>query len=61
MSASGSSPSGSGQGRIDKAALAKVFGDVLPETSADERDPGGESAGRTDDDWLRSEVPPHHG
>jgi len=48
-----------GAARLDKAALAKVFGDVLPETSADERDPG--SAGSTEDDWLRAQVPPHHG
>lgn len=44
--------------------LAEVFGDVLPETTADEREPGkgdrdpGESAG---DRWLKSQVPPHHG
>ena len=40
--------------------LARVFGDVLPETTSDERDPG-ESEGRSDDDWLRAQVPPHHG
>lgn len=40
--------------------LDAVFGDVLPETTSDERDverPGGSSG----DDWLRSQVPPHHG
>ena len=48
--------------------LAAVFGDVLPETTSDERDPetaaeaardqDGEDAG---DRWLRAQVPPHHG
>ena len=41
--------------------LAEVFGEVLPETTSDERDPEppeGEAAG---DRWLRSQVPPHHG
>lgn len=36
-----------------------VFGDVLPESTADDRD---ESAqGGSSDDWLRRQVPPHHG
>ncbi|HWJ82346.1 MAG TPA: hypothetical protein VNS55_08935 [Nocardioides sp.] len=46
-----------------KRRLAEVFGDVLPEVTRDERDPGedrgdGESAS---DRWLKSQVPPHHG
>jgi hypothetical protein len=36
-----------------------VFGDVLPESTADDRDPG--SAPTGSDEWLRSQVPPHHG
>ena len=36
-----------------------VFGDVLPDTTADERDQGAAESGN--DDWLRSNVPPHHG
>jgi len=46
--------------------LAEVFGDVLPDTTSDEREPG--SAGReadadaeAGDRWLREQVPPHHG
>lgn len=39
--------------------LAAVFGDVLPDTTADERDPG--EASDATDDWLKSQVPPHHG
>lgn len=37
----------------------KVFGDVLPETTRDEaRD---ESEETSSDEWLRRQVPPHHG
>ncbi len=42
--------------------LAVVFGDVLPDTTSDEKDT--ETAPDSDDDqdrWLRSQVPPHHG
>jgi hypothetical protein len=44
--------------------LAAVFGDVLPDTTSDERD--AESArddedGDAKDRWLRGQVPPHHG
>jgi hypothetical protein len=43
--------------------LARVFGDVEPDTTSDERDPEqpageGDSAG---DRWLKAQVPPHHG
>lgn len=46
--------------------LAEAFGDALPERTSDERPDGwGESpsssGGTRDDDWLRSQVPPHHG
>ena len=52
--------------------LARVFGDTLPETTADERDPGagagdtaaGEDGARGDtavEAWLKAQVPPHHG
>ncbi|NKX91282.1 hypothetical protein [Nocardia coubleae] len=43
----------------EAARLARIFGDVLPETTADER--GGGSRGSDDDEWLRSQIPPHHG
>ena len=39
--------------------LDAVFGDVLPDTTGDERDPG--RSRRGNDDWLRDQVPPHHG
>ena len=41
--------------------LAEVFGDAMPETTKDERDPDGSREGRDQDQWLRDQVPPHHG
>ena len=45
--------------------LDAVFGDVLPTTTADERDPGsGAAAGDGEDaseTWLKQQVLPHHG
>ncbi|HEY3528203.1 MAG TPA: hypothetical protein VGK78_03565 [Nocardioides sp.] len=41
--------------------LAAVFGDVLPETTRDERDPEAAADDAAQDRWLRSQVPPHHG
>jgi hypothetical protein len=40
--------------------LAAVFGDVLPDTTKDERDPRPPDE-EAQDRWLRSQVPPHHG
>lgn len=44
---------------------AEVFGDVLPETTKDERaDAAREKASEGEspsDRWLREQVPPHHG
>jgi len=40
--------------------LAEVFGDTLPETTRDEREPES-GRDRGNDDWLRAQVPPHHG
>jgi hypothetical protein len=44
--------------------LAAVFGDVLPDTTGDERDARDANDVRGDgcsDAWLRDQVPPHHG
>jgi hypothetical protein len=42
--------------------LAEVFGDSLPETTSDERDPADQSAKESRGDaWLQEQVPPHHG
>jgi hypothetical protein len=44
-----------------KARLARIFGDVLPESTRDDRDDAdGRDEGGTDA-WLRAQVPPHHG
>jgi hypothetical protein len=40
--------------------LDEVFGDVLPETTNDERDDR-DAGAETSDRWLREQVPPHHG
>ena len=42
---------------------AKVFGEVLPEGTSDERGDGwSEHEPREgSDEWLRRQVPPHHG
>jgi hypothetical protein len=43
--------------------LAAVFGDSLPDTTSDERDPDErpEDAAKLSDTWLQEQVPPHHG
>lgn len=41
--------------------LAEVFGDVLPEQTSDDaeaRDGAGDAAA---EEWLKRQVPPHHG
>lgn len=40
---------------------AEVFGDALPDTTADERDESRPERERASDRWLREQVPPHHG
>ena len=41
--------------------IAAVFGEVLPDTTEDERDPEGADDRSDGDSWLRAQVPPHHG
>jgi hypothetical protein len=41
--------------------LAAVFGDVLPDTTSDERDPESADDETAGDRWLKAQVPPHHG
>ncbi len=45
----------------ERRRLDAVFGDVLPETTADERDPGADNPPDASEDWLKAQVPPHHG
>jgi hypothetical protein len=44
-----------------KRRLAEVFGDVLPETTSDERDDDARADDPARDTWFRDQVPPHHG
>lgn len=44
-----------------KRRLAAVFGDVLPDTTSDEREPESPSGGDASEEWLKAQVPPHHG
>jgi hypothetical protein len=46
-----------------RARLDRVFGEVLPETTQDDRDPVVRRGDASDpsEEWLRSQVPPHHG
>jgi hypothetical protein len=60
-----SSESGSAKNEWERRKrLAEVFGDTMPDTTSDERDeqpakdPAKESGS---DQWLREQVPPHHG
>ncbi|WP_196803910.1 hypothetical protein [Marmoricola sp. URHB0036] len=40
--------------------LAEVFGDVLPEQTSDDAEVP-ESRPDGNDEWLKRQVPPHHG
>ena len=44
--------------RERKRRLAEVFGDVLPESTSDDLDERGSG---TSEEWLKRQVPPHHG
>ncbi|KZF03357.1 MULTISPECIES: hypothetical protein [unclassified Rhodococcus (in: high G+C Gram-positive bacteria)] len=48
--------------RAERARLARIFGEVLPETTGDERSDGAgtESGGRSSDEWLKQQRPPHY-
>lgn len=57
------------KGKVDRSEAerrrrrAQIFGDVLPETTGDDRADAweGDSGREGNDDWLRRQVPPHHG
>lgn len=48
--------------RPDKSQIAvnKIFGDSLPETTRDEREPAAPDSEDRHERWLRDNVPPHH-
>jgi hypothetical protein len=45
--------------------LAEIFGDVIPEQTSDDAEEPGAADRRTgeqaQEDWLKRQVPPHHG
>jgi hypothetical protein len=45
--------------------LTEIFGDVIPDQTSDDADEGASEDRRTgekaQEDWLKSQVPPHHG
>ena len=45
--------------RPDRAAVNKIFGTELPQTSSDERDLDSSSGDSERDRWLLDNVPPH--
>jgi hypothetical protein len=50
-----------GEPRHRKPSLDEVFGDVLPDTTGDEREASRPSGRHTRDDDILRDVPPHHG
>ena len=53
----GGAPDGSPP--VDRRLLDEIFGDVLPDTTSDERDQSGEAG--YSEQWYRENRPPHHG
>ena len=45
--------------------MAEIFGEVIPEQTSDDAEEAGAADRRTEEkaqeDWLKSQVPPHHG
>lgn len=41
--------------------LAAVFGEVLPDATADDLPESTPEATESTEEWLRAQVPPHHG
>ena len=46
--------------------MAEIFGDVIPEQTSDDAAETGDAADRrtgekAQEDWLKRQVPPHHG
>jgi hypothetical protein len=50
---------GVSRGRVDARRLAEVFGELLPDTTAEERTSWEDRSG-SPDDWYLSNRPPHH-
>ncbi|BBY19747.1 hypothetical protein MLIT_53390 [Mycolicibacterium litorale] len=48
------------QSKRPRDSVNKIFGETLPETSADERDDRASEDEAQHDRWLRDNIPPHH-
>ncbi|WP_034276364.1 hypothetical protein [Haloechinothrix halophila] len=46
--------------RENASRLDEVFGQILPETTSDEREPSSHEASGSSDDWYLENRPPHH-
>jgi hypothetical protein len=57
----GPSPDAARRRAERRRRLAEVFGDDLPEQTSDDRDDPAERPAEDADEWLRRQVPPHHG
>jgi hypothetical protein len=57
----GSAPGAPEPAWARRRRLAAVFGDVLPDTTRDERDAGESREDAGSEAWLKAQVPPHHG
>lgn len=58
----GSSPDDKARAARERARRrAQFFGDVLPESTRDDRDDSGGYSDRSSEEWLRRQRPPHHG
>jgi hypothetical protein len=47
--------------RFEAVSVNKIFGDFLPDTTKDEWEERPSDGDAERDDWLRENVPPHHG
>lgn len=50
-----------GSERPTRDAVNAIFGEEMPRTTRDERDPEAPEERFDRDEWLRANVPPHHG
>lgn len=55
-------PLSAGERELRRRRLAEVFGDVLPDQTADDTEHGDQTKSQdAAEEWLRRQVPPHHG
>lgn len=49
-----------GQAKYSRRTVNSIFGEVLPEVTADERDQESRADEHMHDEWLKGNIPPHH-